>query len=199
METLYEKRDTILKDIIKPYFKEAGFKILGATFNKPEDGFIKVCNFQNSGFNSEDHVSFYLNIGIFFPNVFNEKILKNIKPYECQFSLRTDLLTGANQSYDFTLLTDFNKLKYTIQTDLTQYIIPFYRSLQSLDDCLAILPKIQKPLLTDCTPFIGLAFASQGQLDKAKEVLNKYLQEPIANEKWKLKIKLEALKKGVFL
>ena len=199
METLYEKRDTILKDIIKPYFKEAGFKISGLTFNKVEDGFIKVFNFQNSGFNLEDNVSFYLNIGIFFPQVFSETVPKKIKTYECHFNLRSDSLTGANQSYDINPATDFNKLKQTIQTDLTRYIIPFYKSLGSLDDCLANIPKVQNPLLINCTPLIGLAFASQGLLDKAKEVLNKYLQESIVNENWKSQIKLEASKKGVSL
>lgn len=199
MESLYEKRNAILKDIIKPYFKEAGFKISGLTFNKVENGFIKVFNFQNSGFNLEDNVSFYLNIGIFFPQVFSETVPKNIKTYECHFNLRSDSLTGANQSYNITPATDFNKLKQTIQTDLTRYIIPFYKSLQSLDDCLANLPKIRNPLLINCTPFIGLAFADQGLLDKAKDILNKYLQESIVNENWKLQIKLEASKKGVFL
>lgn len=198
MKTLYEKRDIILKEIIKPCFKEAGFKISGTTFSKAEDCFIKVFNLQNSSFNLEDNVSFYLNIGIFYPNVFREINPKNIKTYECHFQIRSDSLTGANQSYDITPATDFDKLKHLTHSDISRFVIPFYKSLQSLDDCLAILPKIGSHLMNSAA-FIGLAFANQGRLDKAKDVLNKYLEEATTNENWKLKIKLEAAKKGMIL
>ncbi|RZJ97395.1 MAG: DUF4304 domain-containing protein, partial [Flavobacterium sp.] len=133
--TLFEHRDKIFKEIFKPAFKMKGFSISGTTFKKQEESFSKIFNFQSSGFNLDDSVSFYLNIGLLFPiwfDIRNESPPKSAKIYDCQFRIRTDSVTGRNQMYSLTSNTNFEEFESLIKSDLEKYILPFFDKYSSL-------------------------------------------------------------------
>jgi hypothetical protein len=186
--TLFEKRDKIIKEIIKPPFKASGFGISGTTFKKQEKDFLKIFNVQSSGFNLDDSVSFYLNLGLLFPIWFeirNEIIARSIKEYDCQFRIRTDSLTGRNQIYELTPETNFEEFEILIRNDIEKHILPFFDKYSNLDDCKN-LHKDFPSSWTGCRPLIALTMIKNGEVKKGDELLNEFLST--ASENWKFEL-----------
>jgi uncharacterized protein DUF4304 len=182
--TIFEYRDKITKEILKPAFKEKGFRISGTTFQKNEEKFIKIFNIQSSGYNLEDNVSFYLNIGILFPIWFElrgEELPKNPKEYDCQFRIRTDSLTGRNQCYKIKPDTNIDNLENIIRTDLRNYILPFFDRYIELEDCLNLTNDFPDSW-TDCRPFIALTMIKYGDPEKGNKILDEFI--PTTSESW---------------
>lgn len=175
---LFEQRDLLIKEVFKPTLKAAGFRIPGTTFKKQEKYFLKIFNIQNSAWNLDDHVSFYLNIGIFFPivNELNgQEIPKNPKEHDCIFRIRTDSLTGRNQAYDILPETDLNELRTLIQTDLNDYVIPFFERYNELEDCLNLKNEFQD-LHSSAEPYIGLTMMKNGNKDLGERTLMNFIE-----------------------
>lgn len=186
--SLLEHRDRILKNIFKPAFKTSGFSVSGTTFKKQENGFIKIFNIQSSGFNVEDHVSFYLNIGLLFPIGFeikNEQHPKNPKGYDCQFNIRSDSLTGRNQTYELTSKTNIQELENLLLSDIQKEILPFYERYSTIEDCIMLNNEFPNSW-TDCRPFIGLTMIKNGNIERGDQILNEFL--PTTSEDWKQEI-----------
>lgn len=84
-------KEQIIKEIIKPKFKEIGFKISGNHYRKEEKGFIKVFNPQFSMFNDSENVRLTFNMGLYFPETtkFEERTEpKKLSCNDCQFEER---------------------------------------------------------------------------------------------------------------
>lgn len=175
---LFEQRDLLIKEVFKPTFKAAGFRIPGTTFKKQEKDFLKIFNIQNSAWNLDDHVSFYLNIGFYFPIV-NElkgqEIPKNPKEYDCIFRIRTDSLTGRNQAYDILPETDLSELRTLIKTDLTDHVIPFFERYNELEDCLNLKNEF-KDLHSSAEPYIGLTMMKNGNKELGEKILMNFVE-----------------------
>lgn len=171
--TLFEKRDRIIKDIFKPRFKESGFSVSGTTFIKKEKDFWKIFNIQSSSVNSEKNVSFYLNIGFLFPIGFelrNQQVPRKPKDYDCQFHIRTNCLTGRNQSYDIN-----DSIEELLSNDISGYILPFFNRYNFIQDCLNLNVELPESW-TDCRPYIGLTFIRNGDIEKGNEIINLFIQ-----------------------
>jgi hypothetical protein len=176
---LLEKRDNLIKHLFKPKFKEVGFNVSGTTFIKKEKDFWKLFNIQSSAFNSDENVSIYLNIGFLFPVGFELKSQKvPLKPieYDCQFTIRTNLLTGRNQWYEI----DDNS-ENLLSKDLNNYILPFFNRYNVLLDCLNLSIDVPKSH-TDCRPYIGLTLLKKGELERGNEIIDAFI--PTTAEHW---------------
>ncbi len=177
--TLFEKRDNIIKDLFKPRFKEAGFNVSGTTFIKKEKEFWKIFNIQSSSFNSEDSVSFYLNIGFLFPIGFelrNQKLPIKPKEYDCQFHIRSNYLTGRNQSYDIN-----DSIEKLLSNDISDFILPFFNRYNLIQDCLKLNVEVPESW-TDCRPYIGLTLIKNGEIEKGNKIINSFI--PTTSKVW---------------
>ena len=201
-----EFKEHLIKDVLKPGFKKAGFKISGTHFTKEEEGFVKVFNVQSSQFSLNWQTGFYLNIGLFFPlayafryneNTENEiKIPEKPKESDCQFRFRSDEITKGLKSYNIDKHTDHAEFAEIIIRDIEESILPFYNSIKSLDDCL--YKEKDFPLaFGTTTAFVALTFASLGKKDKAGQILKAYLDNENIPDKWRYKIVNEARKRNV--
>lgn len=183
--TLFEQRDRIVKEIIKPAFKNNGFTGSGTTFKKVEKDFIKIFNIQSSGFNFEDNLAFFLNIGLLFPiwyEIQGEKLPQNPKEYDCQFRIRSNSLTGNNEIYRLTPEVNFQTFDKLIKDELNEFILPFYSQLKSLEDCLKVNDEfLNNP--TDMTPYIALTMIKNGDIQNGNNLLDSYLLR--AHQDWK--------------
>jgi hypothetical protein len=194
--TLFEHKDRIVKDLIKPLFKTAGFSVSGTTYVKKEKDFLKVFNIQSSGFNLVDNVSFYLNMGILFPVWFEirkEQFPKHPKEYDCQFRIRPDSLLGRNQSYHLTPTTDIREFELLVMSDIENHILPFFEKYSTLDDCMSLSNDFPRSP-TDCSPFIALTMIKDGLVEKGDEILDQYLAKAPPwwkQELWEFRQKLD--------
>jgi hypothetical protein len=182
--TLFEHRDRIISEILKPAFKSAGFKVSGMTFRKAEKDFMKIFNIQSSGFNLEDSVSFYLNIGILFPIRFElreESQPKAPKEYDCQFRIRSNSLTGRNQWYEIKPHTNIDDLENLIRSDLKDFVLPFFERYVEIEDCLKLNVDVPDSW-TDCQPYIGLTMIKKGNVEQGNKILNEFI--PRATQHW---------------
>jgi|GEM_PF-5213871 len=174
----YDQRVRIIKEVIKPYFKRINFGVSGTTFLRSEKDLIQVFNIQSSAWNDETSVSFYLNIGIYFP-IWNElsgiKHPNHLKEYDCQYRIRTDALTGRNQCYDIHKETDIEEFESLIRGDVSNYILPFFEKFRDIESCL----QLPEPFLkTDLRPYIGLTLIKNGKSELGNKILDEYLSEP---------------------
>jgi len=208
MMNAIEFKDHLIKDVLKPGFKKAGFKVSGTHFTKEEEGFVKVFNVQSSQFSLNWQTGFYLNIGLFFPlayafryNEYTENEMKfpeKPKESDCQFRFRSGLITKGLKSYNIDKNTNQAAFKEIVIKDIEESILPFYNSIKSLDDCL--YKEIDFPLASGTTTaFVALTFATLGKQDKAKQVLITYLANENIPDKWRSKIVNEARKRNVEL
>jgi len=206
MMNAIEFKEHLIKDVFKPGFKKAGFKVSGTHFTKEEEGFVKVFNVQSSQFSLNWQTGFYLNIGLFFPLAYafrykeyteNEmKIPEKPKESDCQFRFRSDLITKGLKSYNIDKNTNQAAFKEIVIKDIEESILPFYNSIKSLDDCL--YKEKDFPLASGTTTaFVALTFASLGKNDKAGQILKTYLENENIPDKWRSTIVNEARKRNV--
>lgn len=177
--TLFEKRDKIIKEILKPLFKECGFSVSGTTFVKKEKDFWKIFNIQSSSFNSDGNVSFYLNIGFLFPIGFDlrgQMLPTMPKEYDCQFQIRANSLTGRNQSYDIN-----DNTERLVSNDIKEYVLPFFNRYKYLLDCLKLKEDLPQSW-TECRPYIGLTLIKNGEIQQGNEIIDSYI--PTTSEDW---------------
>jgi hypothetical protein len=177
--TLFERRDKIVREIFKPAFKNEGFSISGTTFIKNEKDFVKVFNIQSSGFNLGQNVSFYLNMGIFFPVMYEMngyEIPKNIKEYNCQIRFRTNSLTLRNQAYDLTPDTNFEELESLLKSDIENYIFPVFKKLKVVSDCITLVSELDG-FFADCRPYVGLTFIKNNALEKGNKLVDEFIAD----------------------
>lgn len=176
--TLFEKRDRLIKEVIKPLFKENGFRVPGNTFRKSETNFIKIFNIQSSAWNLDDHVSFYLNIGFLFPIYFevtDQPLPKQPKEYDCIFRIRTDSLTGLNQSYEISPKTEFEELKELIESDLTQFVFPFFERYKNIEDCLNLNKEFEDQH-APVEPYVALTLIKNNEFEKGNRILDEFIK-----------------------
>jgi len=86
----YDKRDFLIKKIIKPLFKKAWFKVAWMTLRRETDDFYQRITIQSSSYNSDNSLSFYLNIDS-TPKIFYELNWLELPIKEaCLAFIRTD-------------------------------------------------------------------------------------------------------------
>tara|TARA_A100001234_G_C12482114_1_gene323948 strand:- start:85 stop:696 length:612 start_codon:yes stop_codon:yes gene_type:complete len=121
-------KEQIIKEILKPNFKENGFKISGNHYRKVENGFIKVFNPQFSMFNDSENVRLTFNMGLYFPETtkFENRIEpKKLSCHDCQFEERYGhLCTDSGNDYwieknDSNTVEEFeNEIKDSVEKSI---------------------------------------------------------------------------------
>jgi hypothetical protein len=186
--TPLDHRDRIIKEIIKPAFKEAGFSTSGNTFLKKEQDFIKLFNIQSSSFNLAHHAAFYLNIGILFPigfELLNEKTPSKPKITDCTISIRTVSLTGRNQVYEINAYTPVSSIENLIKTDIKEYVVPFFDRFVSIIDFLPFSYGIDQ-VIEDYRHFVGLTLIKIGEIEAGNKIIDEYIQT--ASPNWRIEL-----------
>jgi hypothetical protein len=191
--------NNIIKKIVKPAFKIAGFQIDGNTFRKEEKGFIKIFNVQNSQFNTSLSAAFYLNAGLYFPLTYgwryNWPVPTRPKEYDCQFRFRTDALTGRHCSYCVDGDTDEKQFEQMVKFEVDD-VVKWFASINNLDDCLNAQSQIYPPSQT-CTYDVALTYAGLGEFAKADEVFIAFTNQYMSNPAERVRMNVEAKKQGI--
>ena len=59
---LFKERDEVIKNVLKPIFKKAWFKVSWNTLRRETEDLYQRLTIQNSSWNHDESVSFYINI-----------------------------------------------------------------------------------------------------------------------------------------
>ncbi|GAB3571866.1 DUF4304 domain-containing protein [Hymenobacter daeguensis] len=194
-----ESVSQLIKNVVKPAFKSAGFRIDGNTFRKEENGLVKVFNIQNSQFNTAYSAAFYFNAGLHFPLTYGWRYSWPLpaRPMEsdCQYRFRTDALTGHYRAYNIEEGTDLNQFGKLVKFEIDA-VIQWFASIVKLEDCLVAQKQVYPPGQT-CTYDVALTYAELGDFTKANEVFQVFAIQPIGNPAERVKMNSEAKRRGI--
>jgi hypothetical protein len=168
-----EERQKIIKEIIKPAFKQAGFKTSGNHFVKHEDGFIKVFSVDNSSWNNKDCVSFTLRLGILFPlieQIVNRKIHKFPSASDCHFEINSNQLNNSSRLFEIKPDTEIAEFRQYSSYVINNHVIPFFKNYTDIRDCTDLYKKYISNSF-DIKPFIGLTLIDKGHIDAGLKLM----------------------------
>lgn len=174
MKTVSEiKFDRVIKEGFQELLKPLGFKKKANNFYLQLDTVGQIINVQKSRWGNKDSISFTINAGIFVPEYwlkfdnFSDKVLPAY-PTETQCLIRKRIGELRNQDdtwYDIKEGTDEQELIAEMRKNLTNFILPYFsrlssieKMLQELDSADVMMPPIGKLIL----------YGEFGQFDKAK-------------------------------
>jgi Domain of unknown function (DUF4304) len=102
---------TVVKETISPLLKSAGFSKKSLNFYRKRVGLTEVINLQRSKWNSEEQVEFFINVGIYAPEietVLGIEIIEFPKEYDCHFQKRIkEIAPLGSDRFEITPKTDF--------------------------------------------------------------------------------------------
>ena len=144
--TSKEKKDYILKEIIKPALKNAGYQSVGQTYYSVRNDCCLAIGIQNSQFNSAGTgYVFWLNIAVFPKDVSMDVLKKGcfgeiqenvllpdcgfLHPYRCSLGYKID----GYKDYKPQNM-NLEDMKKRISEDLSQYILPKLQEIDALSD-----------------------------------------------------------------
>ncbi len=170
--------DEILKNLVFPFFKELGFKKNGNGFNKKTSELIQVVNIQKSRWNHQDNVSFTFNIGFFVAEIYaenwNKEVPKFIREYDCQICFRLgQVVKGNDYWYELSNTTEKVNLEIEIYKHLQDYLKPIIEKNIDLNSLKELILNDKKVGLTTAEIYKIKIFLKVGEIEKAKELLNK--------------------------
>ncbi len=127
---MQEVLKVIIKEDISPIMKALGFTKHRNTFVKNEEGFQKTMIVQSSQWNTSQEVSFTIECGIFFPDMYlkifpGKELPKYPQPVHClhQYRKRIDAIRNRGiQWYDLKPDIDLDKLRKDIKWDIEWYV-----------------------------------------------------------------------------
>jgi hypothetical protein len=120
-----------------------------------------------------------LNIGFLFPISFELRgqiLPTKPKEYDCQFRIRSNTLTGRNQSYYIN-----DNTESLVSSDITEYILPFFNRYNFLVDFYRFKDDLPKSW-TDSQPYIGLTLIKNGEIQHGNEIINSFI--PTTSATW---------------
>lgn len=186
--TSKEYLNQLVKDLVKPAFRAEGFSTAGTTFRKSETGFVKVFNLQHSQFNYLNTISFYLNLGIFFPHSYTsfmsdwmrEDLVTPPQPRitDCQRNFRVDALTKQPEALLIDEATDRAAFAERLRVLIWEHALPYFRHFRQVEDFLVTNDDVygqqadQLPLA-----HVAIAWQEQGRHVEARELLRRCLAE----------------------
>ncbi|WP_413998199.1 DUF4304 domain-containing protein [Flavobacterium sp. W1B] len=170
--------DEILKNLVFPFFKELGFKKNGNGFNKKTSELTQVVNIQKSRWNHQDNVSFTFNIGFFVAELYaenwNKEIPKFIREYDCQICFRLgQVVKGNDYWYELNNTKEKVNLEIEIYKHLENYLKPIIEKNIDLNSLKELILNDEKVGLTTAEIYKIKIFLKVGEIEKAKELLNK--------------------------
>jgi len=135
-----EKQNIIVKNIIKPFLKERGYKNKGNNYFKEESEFFKVITMQNFSWNNSDDVEFCFNFGILVKDIgISCETPVNLGAQHCHLQLReSDFLPQSRdkgkyrerRQYNIKSETDENEFGKLIEEDFELFILMDFDSIK---------------------------------------------------------------------
>lgn len=124
----------MIKQDVKPFLSTHGFAKKSLNFNKKTESLIYMFNFQKSSGNSADNVMFYVNCGIYVPElaqIQSREILAAPQEYECHFRARIgEIAQSVPDRFSITPDTNMDDLRKTLLSGLEE-VIHFYSTMTS--------------------------------------------------------------------
>lgn len=174
--------DSIIKEVITPYFKANGFKKNGNNFYRDLEEVGQAFNVQQSQWNSKDDKTFVFNLGLLDKEIQNKiyqrELPKFPKEYNCEIRLRQgQLMKKGDVWYDLNKRTDLNKLKARIGNDLEKYVLPFFEKYQEPKKWIEFFDWEYEPLTGPIGKF--LIIEKYGERTKAEKFWNDLYNEAL--------------------
>lgn len=152
MTTSKDIQKEFIKAYLKPTLKEYGYKTSGQTWWKSMGDFFIVINLQNSQWNSNEELSFCLNIGVALTEKLADKEKKKVSYFDVITTLREDAyLTeerrqikkekGGWLGYKITDTTNTCDFIADFKIDLEENILKQLDQLRTLKDCVLFYEK----------------------------------------------------------
>ena len=149
-----EKRTIILKDFLKPLFKQEGFSTSGNYWWKDFEHHFILIHFQNSQHNHIDSAAFCLNCSLGL-KILLENDTKRWNAWPQFYWREADVLPESRHfsgyrkdgglGYSIKEETDMDNFTAELSEDLDKYVFPFLNRLNSLKEALDILDRELKP------------------------------------------------------
>ena len=182
MKTVSEiKFDKIIKEGFLEILKPLGFKKKANNFYLKLDTIGQIINVQKSSFGNKDKISFTINTGIFVPEYwlafynYSDKRLPDY-PTESECLIRKRIGNLQNQHdtwYEIKERTDEQQLIIEMRKNLTAFILPYFKRLDSTEKMLQELDNADIMM----TPLGKLiVYGEFKQLDKAKREFDGHLK-----------------------
>ncbi len=128
---LFNERDEIIKNILKPIFKNAWFKISWNTFRRETEDLYQRLTIQNSSRNHSESVSFYINIDSESKYLY-QFTWEELPKKEPTWNFRAHEIIWWEQSYRLDYNSTFEEFSKKIEEDMN-LLIKKYFELSSLN------------------------------------------------------------------
>jgi hypothetical protein len=149
-----EIQKELIKSYLKPTLKSHGYNTSGLTWWKNMGDFFLVINLQNSQWNSQEELSFCLNIGVALTEKLADKEKKKATYFDLGAQLREDAyLTPERQQnkkdqggwlgYKITNKTNLSTFINDFKIDLEDNILRQLEALKTLKDCVLFYEKFE--------------------------------------------------------
>jgi hypothetical protein len=118
----------LVKSEVDPVIKSLGFEKQSNGYTKIEDGFLKIIGLQFSQWNTTEEVSFTIECGIFFPELYLkcfDQLPKYPKVSDCFFQYRQRIgrLKGSNDEwYKLKISEDNQPILDKVRHDLNWHV-----------------------------------------------------------------------------
>jgi hypothetical protein len=183
MKTVSEKKfDRVIKEGFQELLKPIGFKKKANNFYLQLDGIGQIINVQKSLFGNRDSISFTINTGIFFPEywlAFHNYSNKGLPEYptepECLIRKRIGALRKKHGTwYEIKERTDEDQLISEMSANITNFILPYFERLNSMEKMLQELESADMILVP-----LGklITYGELKQFDKAKSEFETLLRK----------------------
>ena len=183
MKSAPQRFSNVLKEGITPILKENGFKKKGQNYYKSIGEIGQTVNIQKDKWNSKDEIKFTINLGIFSEKYWlwdvdfdkSKKITQLTKESESIIRKRIgELKYGKDFWYSIESQRLEWKLVKDIKEDFVNYILPFFKELDTKDKLINHLKSNQSEYGNDYRLFILLA--EEGLKEEAEKVYQKLLE-----------------------
>ncbi|WP_167957991.1 DUF4304 domain-containing protein [Anaerosporobacter faecicola] len=182
-----EKKNALIKEVIRPLLKSAGFKGTGTTFYSEREKCYIVINIQSSQFNLEAlGYSFWYNIKRFDKSEIKD--LNDVKKYRGGgFGVIHESFFLPNHGYFHPyhkpagyniggtkryqpIITDYEDAKERLSNDLTQYILPRLQPVQKEEDWNTMVHKMNEETDVEKIKMISFFFDLVGSANSRSNV-----------------------------
>jgi tetratricopeptide (TPR) repeat protein len=172
------KFDKMVKESFWQILKPLGFKRKGNKFYLKMEDLGQLISFQKSNHNSQGHIHFTINVGIFVPECFQAMYAKIPDEFpsiqHCLFQERIGILkTQFDTWYDIKEDTDEAKLIIEMKENLLDFILPYFEKAKKLEDLMSYIKKNEasmskKPIL--------IIYDKLEYFEKAKKIYEQMLE-----------------------
>lgn len=134
---MIEKFNQIIKETVHPLLKSNGFKKKGLNFVKPNNEVQQIINFQKSGGNASNKITFYINCGILLNDFIEKKRdLKTVWDCDIQKRIRDISPLFIEDGIIINEKTNSKALSEQLTNALNQDILPYFEKNNTTELCV---------------------------------------------------------------